>query len=111
MVAQPLQRGVNRLAAAGWLLEAGDTTQAVHLLAYHSAVNPPFGEKLILRPFVSLQLARIADARGQVDEASRLYREFLIWYDMPPPAHRHLVDEAHRALGRLSGNPARAEDH
>ncbi|MEO6057624.1 MAG: serine/threonine-protein kinase [Gemmatimonadales bacterium] len=110
MVAQPLQRGVDRLAAAGWLLEAGDTTQALRLLAYHSAVNPPFGEKLILRPFVSLQLARIADARGQVDEARRLYREFLIWYDMAPPAHRHLVVQAQRALARLSGTPEAAED-
>jgi TolB-like protein len=103
MVAQPLQRGVDRLAAAGWLLEAGDTAQAVRLLAYHTAVSPPFGEKLILRPFVSLQLARIEDARGRVDEARRLYQEFLIWYDMPAPAHRHLVEEARSALARLSG--------
>ncbi|MBA3260225.1 MAG: hypothetical protein H0T68_12275, partial [Gemmatimonadales bacterium] len=103
MVAQPLQRGINRLAAAGWLLEAGDTAQAVRLLAYHEAVNPPFGEKLILRPLLSLELARIADARGRVDDARRLYQDFLIWYDMPPPAHRHLVQEARAALGRLSG--------
>ena len=109
MVAQPLQRGVNRLAAAGWLLEAGDTAQAVRLLAYYTAVNPPFGEKLILRPFVSLQLARVEDARGRVDEARRLYREFLIWYDMPPPAHRHLVEEARSALARLSGALDRSE--
>ncbi len=105
MVTQPLQRGVNRLAAAGWSLEAGDTAQAVRLLGYPDAVNPPFGEKVILRPFVSLQLARIADARGQVDEARRLYQEFVIWYDMPAPAHRHLVEEARSALARLSGVP------
>jgi hypothetical protein len=92
------------------LLAAGDTAQAVRLLAYYTAVNPPFGEKLILRPFVSLQLARIEDARGRVDEARRLYREFLIWYDMPVPAHRHLVEEARSALARLSGALDRSEE-
>ncbi len=58
-----------------------------------------------MRPLLSLQLARIEDARGRADDARRLYRDFLIWYDMPPPAHRHLVEEARAALARLSGVP------
>ncbi|MBA2304815.1 MAG: hypothetical protein H0W08_19575, partial [Acidobacteria bacterium] len=103
MVAHPLRRAVNRMAAAGWLLEAGDTAQAVRLLAYHEAFGPPFGEKLVLRPLLSLQLARIEDARGRVDEARRLYQDFLVWYDLPMPAHRHLVEGARAAVARLSG--------
>ena len=103
MVAHPLRRGITRMAAAGWLLETGDTAQAVRLLVYHEAVGPPFGEKLLMRPLLSLQLARIADARGRVDEAWRLYQDFVIWYDLPPPAHRQLVEEARAALARLSG--------
>ena len=109
MVAHPLRRAIARTAAAGWLLEAGDTTQAVRLLAYHEAVGPPFGEKLLLRPLLSLQLARIEDARGRVDEARRLYQDFLIWYDLPLPQHRHLVQEARAALARLSGAPEPSE--
>lgn len=62
-----------------------------------------------MRPLVSLQLARIEDARGRVADARRLYRDFLIWYDMPAPAHRHLVEEARTALARLSGAPQPSE--
>ncbi len=109
MVDHPLRRAINRTAAAGWLLEAGDTAQAERLLVYHEVVGPPFGEKLLMRPLLSLQLARIEDARGRVDDARRLYRDFLIWYDMPLPAHRQLVTEARAALARLEGAPDPAE--
>jgi TolB-like protein len=110
MVAHSLRRGVGRMASASWLLESGDTTQAARLLTYYDAFSPPFGEKIMLRPLLSLQLARIEDARGRIDDARRLYQDFLVWYDMPPPAHRELVKEARAALARLSGSPAPSEE-
>jgi hypothetical protein len=101
--AHPLSRAVNRMAAAQWLLEAGDTAQAERLLAYTEAVSGPFMEKIPVRPLVNLQLARIAGARGRSDDARRLYQQFLVSYDLPGPRHHHLVAEARAALAGLGG--------
>jgi hypothetical protein len=99
----PLGRAVRRTAAAGWLLEAGDTAQAARLLMYHGAVSGPFAEKIVMGPLLTLQLARIEEAKGLFPEARRDYEAFLAVYDLPSPAHRHLVDEAREALARLRG--------
>ena len=54
-------------------------------------------------PMAYLMLARIADAQGDTRSARDHYEQFLRRYDTPMPAQRHLVDEAHTALARLSG--------
>jgi hypothetical protein len=106
----PLRRAINRMAAAQWLLEAGDTAQAERLLAYTEAVSGPFTEKFPVRPLFNLQLARIAEARGRSDDARRLYQQFLVSYDLPSPRHRHLVAEARTALVRLAGATEVSQD-
>jgi serine/threonine-protein kinase len=105
----PLRRAINRMAAAPWLLAAGDTARAVGLLTWHQAVSGPFGEKIPVAPLAYLELARIEEARGQFTQARRDYRQFLVRYDMPPAGHRHLVGEASAALARLSGAPDTSE--
>ena len=95
---------VHRLAAATWLLEAGDTTQAARLLTWMEA-RPGFGGgwtwSFAVRPLAYLMLARIEEARGDVASAEEHYRQFLRHYDSPMPKQRHLVDEARAALVRL----------
>jgi hypothetical protein len=56
-----------------------------------------------LAGLANLERGRVADARGQRDEALHHYREFLRRYDMPVAAHRHLVTEAEAAVRRLEG--------
>ena len=100
----PAVMPINRLAAAEWLFAAGDTTQAARLLNW---IDADFAVGLAstggtVRPLVELERGRIAEAQGHPDLASQHYREFLIRYDMPVPAHRHLVEEANAAMTRLS---------
>ncbi|HET6578191.1 MAG TPA: serine/threonine-protein kinase [Gemmatimonadales bacterium] len=106
----PLRRAINRLATMEWLLALGDTTQAARLLTWHQAFSWPLLEKIPVTPFADLQLARIEEARGQLDAARRDYQAFLVRYDMPPPAHRHLVQETREALARLSRGADPATD-
>ena len=101
-----LLRGVNRLAAAEWLLDQGDGGQALRLLNWYQTF-PFFDDKLPLAPLAFLLKARIEDARGDTAAARRNYEEFLHRYDLPMPPHRHLVVEARDALARLAGTPMR----
>jgi hypothetical protein len=99
----PIRGEIHRMAAASWLLEAGDTSNALKLLTWHEAIGPPFIGKIPAGTLAYLELARVEQARGQFAQARRDYQQFLVRYDMPPAGHRHLVVEASAALGRLSG--------
>jgi hypothetical protein len=100
-----LLRGIDRMAAAEWLLAEGDSAQAARLLSWHETF-PPLDDKVPLAPLAFLLRANIEDGHGDVDAARRDYQQFLVRYDMPPPAHRHLVMEAKAALARLGSTPA-----
>jgi hypothetical protein len=108
-VGHPIRGAIHRMAAASWLLEAGDTSNALKLLTWHEAIGPPFIGKIPAGTLAYLELARVEQARGQFAQARRDYRQFLVRYDMPPASHRHLVVEASAALGRLSGAPDTSE--
>jgi hypothetical protein len=100
----------HRLAAATWLLEAGDTTQAARLLTWHEAWHFRIlkGWSFVVRPLAYLMLARIEEARGNAPSAMEHYQQFLRHYDAPMPGQRHLVEEAQAALVRLSGRGDRS---
>ncbi len=99
-----LLRGIDRMAAAEWLLAEGDSAQAARLLGWHQGWPPP-DDKLPLAPLAFLLRANIEDGQGDTDAARRDYQQFLVRYDMPPPSHRHLVVEAKAALARLGSAP------
>jgi hypothetical protein len=102
----PFLTGVNRLAAATWLLQKGDTAQAVRLLHWHEVrvwFPEPLAADAVLAGLAYLQLGRIEEARGNAELATFYYGQFLRRYDRPVAAHRHLVDEARTALARLEG--------
>jgi hypothetical protein len=72
----PFLSAVNRLAAASWLREAGDTAQALKLLLLHetdlpSSTHPLQAVNLVLATAAFPELARIEDARGQPERAQR----------------------------------------
>jgi hypothetical protein len=100
-----LLRGVDRMAAAEWLLAKGDSVQAVRLLQWHRTM-PPLDDKFPLAPLANLLQARIEDGQGDTAAARHDYQKFLVRYDLPVPAHRHLVNEARAAIARLSGAPS-----
>jgi TolB-like protein len=102
----PMLRGVDRMAAAEWLIATGDSAEAVRLLRWQEAGSGPWDDKVSLGPLVYLLQARIADGHRDTVTARRYYERFLTRYDAPVPALRHLVIEAREALGRLSGVPA-----
>jgi tRNA A-37 threonylcarbamoyl transferase component Bud32 len=95
----------HRLAAATWLLEAGDTAQAARLLTWHEAwyFRHVRVWSFVVRPLAYLMQARIEEARGNTPSAREHYERFLRHYDSPMPGQRHLVEEAQAALKRLSG--------
>ena len=105
--AHPFLTGVNRLAAARWLVERGDVPTAERLLTWHQAVLFPLRDtreaNIIMEPLAYLEQARAAEALGRRDLARACYRRFLWRYDAPPPPHRSLVQEARSALVRLGG--------
>jgi serine/threonine protein kinase/tetratricopeptide (TPR) repeat protein len=96
---------IQRLAAATWLLEAGDTTQAIRLLQWHEATVAGWAWSFTyaVTPLAYLMLARIEDAQGNARSAKDHYQQFLRRYDSPMPSQRHLVEEAKAALTQLSG--------
>jgi hypothetical protein len=100
----------NRLAAATWLLEEGDTVQAAHLLTWHDAHIGPWHWSWIVAPLAFLMQGRIAEAWGDTATAGEHYRQFLRRYDRPQPAQAHLVEEAQAALARVSGSAGPAVD-
>ena len=95
-----LLQGIDRMAAAEWLLAEGDTLQALRLLGWHRSF-PPLDDKVPLAPLAYLLQAGIEHAQGDTTAARRNYGQFLARYDLPGPAHRHLVLEARAALLRL----------
>jgi hypothetical protein len=97
---------IDRLAAATWLLEAGDTAQAARLLIWHQSTTVAFWEgsfTYAVTPLAYLMLARIEEAQGDARWAKKHYQQFLQRYNAPMPGQVHLVDEARAALARLSG--------
>ncbi|MBA3319196.1 MAG: hypothetical protein H0T50_14050, partial [Gemmatimonadales bacterium] len=95
---------LSRLAASEWLLASGDAAGSARLLTWVEADGGPGGVgKDLLKGLAGLQRARVEAARGQPAVAREHYRRFLTRYDMPTPAHRHLVEEAREALLRLGG--------
>jgi tetratricopeptide (TPR) repeat protein/TolB-like protein len=97
---------VHRVAAASWLLEAGDTVQAARLLTWSEA-KLGGGWDVSFTHAVSalayLMRARIEEAQGDIQSATDHYQQFLRRYDTPMPTQRHLVDDARAALARLAG--------
>ena len=99
-----LMRGIDRMAAAEWLLAEGDSAQAIRLLGWHRSF-PPLDDKVPLAPLAYLIQAGVEDAQGDSAAARDHYEQFLVRYDMPSPAHRHLVTQARAALARLGAPP------
>ncbi|HSE47552.1 MAG TPA: protein kinase, partial [Gemmatimonadales bacterium] len=102
----PYARSVTHLEASRLLLEQADTSRALKLLVWHEADIPASAEPPRTQMFAGLayyKLAQIEEAQGRTDLARDHYQQFLRRYDMPPPAHQYLVDEANAALRRLSG--------
>ena len=96
--------------ASRLLLEQGDTSRALKLLFWHEAHVPKSAEPFRSQLFAGLayyELARIEEAQGKNDLARDHYEQFLRRYDMPPPAHQHLVDEAKAALRGLTARTTR----
>jgi hypothetical protein len=100
-----LLRGIDRMAAAQWLLAEGDTAQAIRLLGWHRSF-PPLDDKVPLAPLAFLIQGSAEDAQGDTAAARAHYQQFLARYDRPVPAHRHLVAQARAALARLGAAPA-----
>jgi hypothetical protein len=97
---------IDRIAAATWLLEAGDTAQAARLLFWHQSTAISGWEasfSYAVTPLAYLMLARIEHAQGRNGDAIGHYRQFLRRYDSPMANQRHLVDEARTALTGLAG--------
>jgi TolB-like protein len=103
---------VSRLAASEWVLASGDTATSARLLMWVDADigRPSNWGTFLLEGLAELQRARIEDSRGHPALAQAHYRQFLTRYDMPMPANRHLVEEASKALARLSGQGDPAQD-
>jgi TolB-like protein/tetratricopeptide (TPR) repeat protein len=95
----------DRLAAATWLLEAGDTAQAIRLLVWYESVEDGWESSFnyVTTAMAYLMRARIDEAQGDARSASDHYQQFLRRYDSPMPAQRHLVDEARAGLARVTG--------
>lgn len=103
----PYLSAVHRLAAARWVLEAGDTLQASRLLTWHEAI---FGgharaANKVVEPVALYERAKLAEARGRLREAREHYRGFLERYDRPPSPHAAWLEDALGALRRLSEGP------
>jgi hypothetical protein len=100
--AVPPTMPINRLAAAQWLLAAGDTGQASRLLTWVDTDQISGFTWGALKGLVELERGRIEDAEGHTDQALAHYRQFLVRYDAPMPSQRPLVAEARDAVERLS---------
>jgi tetratricopeptide (TPR) repeat protein len=98
----PATMPLNRLAAAQWLLAAGDTAQASRLLNWVDTDQIGGFTWAALKGLVELERGRIEDAEGHTNQALAHYRQFLVRYDAPMPSQRSLVTEARDAVQRLS---------
>jgi hypothetical protein len=95
----------DRLAAATWLLESGDTIQASRLLVWYESTENGWDSSYnwVTTGPAYLMRARVAEAQGNTRAAGDHYQQFLRRYDSPMPAQRHLVAEARAGLARVSG--------
>ncbi len=102
-------RPIARLAAADWLMQAGETREAERLLRWHEAVSPTASGAYdrTFEAVARLQSGRVAEAEGRLDDAAEFYSQFLQMYDMPTERHQHLRDEAEAALERIAGERSR----
>jgi tetratricopeptide (TPR) repeat protein len=99
-------RSIAHLHASRLCLELGDTARALKLLTWHDAdlgFPPNRANSQIFAPLAYYELARIEEAQGRAEAARDHYQQFLRRYDMPPAAHKHLVDEARASLRKLFG--------
>jgi hypothetical protein len=101
--AHPFLAGLDRLAAARWLSESGEPARAAALLRWCDAI-PTIGyfeiidATRILAGLAMFERARIEVAEGQLSSSREHFRRFLAEYDLPPPAHRWMVETARSAL-------------
>jgi TolB-like protein len=101
----PYLIGINRLAAARWLAEAGDTTAAERLLVWFQAVVPdvPYDYSAVrYEGLTYLEMARLAEGRKRYDQAREDYAAFLRRFDAPDRRNEPLQAEARAALARLT---------
>jgi hypothetical protein len=101
--AHPFFAGVDRLAAARWLSEAGEQDHAARLLRWCEAMpSQKWFEILqatrVLGGVTTFERGQVEAAAGRAASAQAFYRRFLADYDMPPPAHRWMVEAAQSAL-------------
>jgi hypothetical protein len=94
--------GVNRLAAAHWVIKHGRSSDALPLLGWWERlpVGAPAIEvaDAVLAPVDDLQRARAYREVGRTAVAARHFRRFLEAYDLPAGAARGWVRESRAAL-------------
>ena len=106
-VQHPFAIPLNRIAAARWLVDAGDPAQAERLLTWVDgpySLHPTTPYSVMLAGLVDLQRARIEQRTGRMERAMRHYGDFVRRYDRPVGLHQRLVAEANAAL-RLMSSP------
>jgi len=103
----PFLAGIDRLAASRWLAAGGDTARAIGLLRWNETVLAPQYRWIMLnvafRGPALFEEARLQDGQQHAEDARHAYRRFLELYDAPMPSQQHLVEQARKALDRLSG--------
>jgi tRNA A-37 threonylcarbamoyl transferase component Bud32/tetratricopeptide (TPR) repeat protein len=103
----PLTRfAIHRVTLAQWLREAGESQRALPFLRWHRGF--PMTEDVLASGVLAgalnyLEMGRVEEDLGHDALALKYYREFLRRYDMPPPQHEPLIEEAQAALERLGG--------
>jgi hypothetical protein len=100
----PYITAIHRPAAARWMLDAGDTLQALRLLRWHEAIvrSDASAPSRLVEPLALFERARLEESLGRFEAAGEHYGAFLERYDLPPAVHRRLVAEAGAAVDRLS---------
>ncbi len=101
----PVLHAVNRLAAGRWLLAEGDTVRAEELLYWQESVHPPSVKVSgFAAGLARLELARIAEARG--DQATA--KEHYLWFlrSHPIDYYADLGAEARAAVARIDAELA-----
>jgi len=99
---------VHHLAAANWLLAAGDTVEAQRLLVWHEAwlSGRLWSGTEVLAGLAALRGAQVAEAQGRLTEALRGYNAFLRRTDRPDPAMAPRVRQAAAARDRVAARLA-----
>jgi Protein kinase domain len=102
---------VHHLAAANWLLQAGDTTESQRLLLWHEAwqAGRYWSMTEVLAGLAAFRQGELAEAEGNLLEAERHYSIFLRRTDHPDPPLVSWVKRAHLARSRVMATVARAQ--